>query len=481
MLLTAKADQTSLAASDQHGKSTSSVRVLPEELHELVCAGISNAIEHAISDGLIKTHGSTVGCLEKVFMDEISGPSPQIRYFIRNHEFILCSSVRMSASSGSLQSAQRQYEQDVYNFSRNLGFSMDGAVKWVLKARYFWSGQGYNSPDGEESDHVSSRNEMLHQSSEASLPEMFRLNPVPVEHSDQEPRDITSRGFQAKPSSELKDTLVPDSSQAPVSGGESTFKINDEDEDIMQFLTETELERANELQQRQLRNLKGSDRRFEVDGNVQATIGNQVPDDGSFVGNLVGHHEEFNRVEAAIEEKGEKAAKKAAKKARRAQLKAEMKATRQAEENKSRTEKLQRLLGSPEREGKTTETFEEGPEFEQLEEDKVKPQRQKKKERKRKRDHELPPQSEVELGAHHKHKIARADSDPQDANARNSKTKKGGSQYSPFFQRGRGFKTGEDHASIKAKRLMKSQRNSEDALLKARPSMDFQAPMIQSA
>lgn len=481
MLLTAEADQTSLAASGQHGKSSSSVRVLPEELHELVCAGISNAIEHAISDGLIKTHDSTVGFLEKIFMDEISGPSPQIRYFIRSHEFILCSSVRMSASSGSLQSAQRQYEQDVYNFSRKLGFPMNGAEQWVLKARGFWSGKGYNSPDGEESDHVSSRNEMLHQSSEASLPEMFRLHPVPVEHSDQEPRDITSRGFQANPSSELKNTLVSGISQAPASISESIIKNNnDEIEDAMQLMTENEPRRANQLQQSQLRNLEGSDRRFEDDGNMQATVRKPAPGDRSFVGNLVGHHKEFNRTEAVVKEKGEKAAKKAAKKTRRAQLKAEMKATRQAVEKKSRMEEHESLLGNSEREGKTTEAFEEGSQFEQLDEDKVKPQRQKKKARKRKRDLELPPQLEVQFGEHPKHKIARANSDAQDANSRKSKTKKGGSQYSPFFQRANDLEA-EDDASIQAKRLLKSRRSSEDALLKAKPVMDFQTPMIQSA
>lgn len=459
-LLTAEADQRSLAASGQHSKSSSSVRVLPEELHELVHAGISIAIEHAISDGLIKTHDSTVGHLEKVFMLEISGPSPQIRYFIRNHKFILSCSARTSASSRSSQSAQRQYEQDVYDFSRNFGFPMNDAEKWVLEAREFWSGKAYNSPDVEESDHVSSWKEMLHQSSEVPLPEMFQLHPVPVEHSGHEPRDLTSRGLQAKPSSELKNTLVPNISQAPTSVSESIIEHSYE---------------------RQLRTLKGYDRRLEDDGNIQATIRNPVRGDESFVGNLVGPHEEFNRTEAVVKEKGEKAAKKAAKKVRRAQLKAEMVATGRAVDNKSRMEEHGRLLVHPEKEVKATETFEEGSQFEQFEEDKVKPQRQKKKARKRKRDHELPPQSEVQLEEHHKHKLARADSDAQDANPRKSKTKKGDSQYSPFFQRASGFKADKDGASIHTKRLMKSQLNSEDALLKARSLMDFQAPMIQSA
>lgn len=484
VLLTAEADQTSLAASGRHGKSGFSVRILPEELHELVSAGISNAIEHAISNGLMKTRDSTVGYLEKVFMDEICGPSPQIRYFIRNHEFILSSSVRMSASSGSLRSAQKQYEQDVYDFSRDLGFPMNGAEKWVLKARDVWSGKGYDSPDVEETDHVSSRKEMPHHSSEEALLEMFRLKSAPVEHFDQEPRDIASRGTEGKFSPELESTLVPDILQAPVSAGESTFKNNDEIEDVSQIMTENKVKHANQLQQRQLQNWKDSGRHLEDDGNMQATIKNSVPSDESSVGNLVDLHDEFNRVEAVVEEKGDKATKntaqKAAKKAHREQLEIEMELAKFSVKLKSALKAHNRSLGDSERELKTTETFEEGLQFEQLEEDKIKHQRQKRKTRKRKRDHGLPPQSDVQLKEYHKHNIAIADSDPEDANPRKSKTKKGGSQCSPFFQRTSGSKAGEDNASIQAKRLLESQRNNDDSLLKARPSVGFQAPMIQS-
>ena len=356
MMLTTGADQMSLTSFAQQTKSSASVRVLPEELYGLVRAGISNAIEQAISHDLMRTHESTVGCLEKLFMDEISGPSPQISQFIRNHEFIWSCSVtprcRMKArgifglSSGSLQSAQRQYEQDVYNFSRNLGLPMDGADKWVLKAREVWSEKDYNSPDTEQSNDVSSWNGICDQSSKPSISEMFQL-PLAVKDS------------------------------------------------------------------------------------------------------------------------------------RQAKLKAEKEATRQARKHKRRMEKHECFLENPEWEVQTTKIFEDGAQCEQLE-DNDKPQRQKKKARKRKRDHELP-QSELNSREHHKHSIARADSDPQGTNSRKSKTKKGGPQYSPFFHRSSGSKAEKDDASIQAKRLMDFQRNSEDAFMEAKQLMDFQTPMIQSA
>ena len=91
---------------------------------------------------------SIVEYLKMIFMDEIAGPSPQINHLIRNQDFPWSCSVSpqfrknkirsVDLPSGSVISAQKQYEQNVYDFSRNLGLPMDGAEQWVLKARKFW-------------------------------------------------------------------------------------------------------------------------------------------------------------------------------------------------------------------------------------------------------------------------------------------------------------------------------------------------------
>lgn len=87
-------------------------------------------------------------------MDKISAPTPQISRFIRDDDFFVHSSVypnwiqrqqprdhrRLSAS---LDSAQRQYEKDVYDLARWLGHSMDEAEGWVLQAREFCSEKNY--------------------------------------------------------------------------------------------------------------------------------------------------------------------------------------------------------------------------------------------------------------------------------------------------------------------------------------------------
>lgn len=140
--------------------------------------------------------GSTVEYLKSVFMDEISGPSPQISHCIRNHDFPRSCPIRpclrtkaqrsTGLPSGSSLSAQKQYEQDVYNFSRTLGLSMDDAETWVLKAREFWSEERYNSTNTEEGEDVSSSSEMLDQPFREPSPAMFTVPLVSVEHSETE-------------------------------------------------------------------------------------------------------------------------------------------------------------------------------------------------------------------------------------------------------------------------------------------------------
>ena len=405
-----------------------SVRELPEELYELVRAGISNAIDRAISDNIIVECNQTVEYLKKVFMDEISGPSPRISHFIRNHGFPwscpLRPRLRTEAQrstgllSGSPFSVQKQYEQYVYNFSRTLGLSMDDAERWVLKAREFWSEEKYDNTNIGEGEAVNSSNEMLDQPSNVPSPAIFNVPLVPVEHSDQAPGNNTLNKLQAHPSPQLSNK----------SASESAFKSKDAIEDNLQIMTINELKGAEQLQQPELPYVN-SHCRSEEDKATWAMLRTSALTAGSFVDNGVSHDREVERTEPAVE--GEK--EKAAKRARKALKQAEKKATRQTEKRKRKKGEGEQI-NNPEMQINLTKTVEEASQFEPLE-NKDGSKQQKKKGRKRKEEFEVPSQSEVYFGEQHKHKKGRLESDAHNVNSGKSHTKKRGPQYSPFFKR----------------------------------------------
>lgn len=195
---------------------------------------------------------------------------------------------------------------------------------------------------------------------------------------------------------------------------------------------------------------------------------------------------EIDRMEAADKTKEQKSVQKDAKKARIADSKVQGKARRQAErENAQNSNDHQ--TGRPEEQEpwtsnvghplddqalneqdkpqqqrkkgrkRKTETFEHPPNVQALN-DQDKPHQQRKKGRKRKSDHELPVQSEVP-DEHDKHKKRRMD-DRQDDNSKQTKSKKGGPEHSPFFQRSSGSKAKKDSGE------------------KAEQQKGFQPPMI---
>lgn len=453
MVLTAKADQTSLTSSIRYTRASASIRVLPEELYELVRAGISNAIERAISIDLITEYGRSAESLEKVFMDEISAPTPQIPRFIRDHRLIWSFSApkgwsrrealeKSGYKSGSKRSAQRRYEQDVYDFSRNLGLPIDGAEKWVLKARDFWCENGFDSTNTEESDDLSSWDEMPDQSSRASSPELFRLPLVPIEHSDEAPRDKNR-------SPEFGGTSVFGVSQALTSECKSTFRSKDKIEDNVQPMKRNQFVGARQLQQRQLQNLERSGRRSEDDVNMPVMLKPPILGDRSFLVDLVGPVKDISSTEAVVSGNGEKASRTAVKKSRKAKVKADKGAT------------IENPAGKHEHLGSSDEQVKVASNSEQLEL-KDKPQVQKGKGSKRKRDHDLLSQTEVLFGESHKHQKGHVDGETQDVNPRKGKRKIRGPQQSPFFQRNNGPKA-----------------KKKDAGMKAQQHMGFQPPMIQ--
>ena len=469
-MLIAEVDQTSLASSVRHTKASASIRVLPEELYELVRAGISNAIERAISDNLITGYGRSAESLEKVFLDEISAPTPQISRFIRNHKFIWSFSAPKGWSrrealeisgykAGSKRSAQRRYDQDVYDFSRNLGLPIDVAEKWVLKARDFWYEKGFDSTDTEESDDVSSWDEMPNQSSRASSPEMFRLPLVPIEHDDEAPRNTSSGGFQANRSQESGGTSVFGVSQALTCEGESTFRCKEKIEDTVQPITRNQFVGARQLQQRQLQNLEGSDRRSEENVNMPATLRPPILGDRSLVDDVVGLVEDSSSTEAVVNGYGENPAMRAVTRAVKASRSAKGEADKGAMTG-NRAGKHEHI-GNPEEQMKMASNSEQLSQFEQFEV-KDKPPLQKENRRKRKREHDLLPQSYILFGESHKHQKSRVDGKAQDVSSRKGKRGPRGPQQSPFFQR---------NNVVKAKK--------KDGGMKAQQHMGFQPPMIQ--
>ena len=429
--LTTYVDQTGLISSGQPINRPAPVRQLPEELHELVRAGISNAIDRAISDNKIgeSDRGSReylnaedpiVEYLETVFMEEISGPSPQISHFIRDHEFPRSWPfgrwLKTAAQRSSL-SRQKQYEQDIYNFSRTLGHSMDDAERWVLKAREFWCEVDYGSTNAEEGEQVSSSHEMLDQTS-------------------REP-----------------------------SAGDSTFRSKDKVEDNLHIMTINELKGPGQLQHPEFPYFKFY-RRSENDKATPATL----------KASTLTTEPLASRTDTGVEEE-----EKAGKKARKALKQEKRKAMRQAEKRKRKKGEDEQIanLGEP---AEAIKTVEEVSQFEQLE-DKVKSQRQKKEGRKRKEELEVPPQSEVYYEEQHKHKKRRVESDAQDVNFRKSKAKKHGPQSSPFFQRSSLTEAGKN-VNRKVNQLMDHEGGGSNFKKKdvaddeAKMLVDFSTPMI---
>ena len=418
--------------------------------------------------------GSTVENLKKVFMDEISGPSPQMSQYIRNHGFPWSCPVRprleaqrsIDVPSDSLLFAQKQYEQDLYNFSRTLGLSMDHSERWVLTAREFWSEENYDSTNTEEGEDVGSSNEMLDQPARELSPGMFTVPLVPVEHSDHVPGNSNSDGFQANPSPQLGNK----------SAGESAFRSRDAIEDNLQIMNINELKGAEQLQQPELPYFHHY-RRSEDDKTTPATSRPSTLTAELFVDNGLSQDKEVNRTEAVVEGEEERTAKRA----RKALKQAEKEATRQAGKRK-RKKGEDEQIANPEGQAKMTKTVENPSQFEQLE-DKDKYQRRKKKGRKRKEELEVPPQSGLRFGEQHEHKKGRVESDVQDVNPRKSKTKKRNPQYSPFFQRS-SLAEAEKDVNRKVNQLMDLEpsdsisKKKDVAIDEAKVLVDFSAPMI---
>ena len=411
-------------------------------------------------------------------MDEISGLCPQISHFIRNHGFPWSCPVRsrfrteaqrsIGLPSDFPLSAQKQYEQDVYNFSRTLGLSVDDAERWVLKAREFWSEEKYESTNTEQGEDVGSSNEILDQPFREPSPGMFTVSLEPVEHSDQTP-----------------EISPPDSPFRERSAGDSTFRSKDAVKDNPQIMTTNDLEGAELLQHALIRYSIDFDGRSKDYRTTSPTLRPSTLTAESFVNNAVSHDNKVNATETAVEkeEKATKRARKrAAKKSRRVLQNAEKAAMKQAEEEKDQRQRGgHEQIANPQGQVVMTKIVDEMSQIEQLEdEDKF---QQKKKGRKLKSELELPPQSGDHIGEQHKHKKVRVESGARGVSSRKSKTKKCGPQYSPFFPRN-SLTEAEKDVNRRVNRLMVHEpsdsisKQKDAAIEEAKMLVDFPTPMI---
>lgn len=435
-LLTFGIDQRSFPSSSEQAKAITPARSLPEELYDLVSAGVSNAIQRLISEDYLR-HTNLDGTEETVeswFMEEITKPTPQLSRFIREHHFVWISS-----------SSIRMCEQDVYDLARKLGLSMQEANQWVLTARESWSKKDY---DNEESVGVDISDETSYQLYDSPILEPSMPLP-PIGDLDNATLTPIRAGGYTRSSQQFRGTSTIDAPPAFPSPDEPRIAGEDETEEVGQLLARSKSKGAKQVQ-RYIQSLKDIDPHFAYDS-VMSRL--QFLNGEPLIDNVAGLREEIDKMEAAGKTKEGKAARNKAKKAARKDAKqatmavpeAQNVASRPIAKNKSRESDPHQAERSEEQEPLTSNL------------------EQKKRGGKRKRKHELSALSEVPSEAHHKHKRGRVDRDALDANSKKDREKQDtGPQHSPFFQRSNGPKA-----------------KKKDAVKKAEQLMGFQSPMIQ--
>lgn len=415
---------------------TSFTQKLPEELHDMLEAGLSNAIYRVITnDSIMPMRGlgydrdseDEIDSVVDVFMEELAKPIPQMEPFIRHHRLRkdICEydmPTRMEILSRhyerwiSVKLAHRIFEQEIYDFGRSLGLSKEQATGHVVKAR------------------------------EAS----GKYNVDLMKLGDYESRECT----------DILDYLMnhPKPERKPFGGKIEGLMYLSESEigEIEQLLAKSNSKVAKQVEY-YLQTLKDNDLRSEYETIILRL---RFHEDEPLIDNISGLREKIENLEAADKTKEESIAGKNAKKARKAELRAQRKASRQVEKRKSQTSddhqaerpKKQKLVASnPERPAQV-----------QPIEDQEKALKWKKKGRKLKSEPQLPIQSEAPSEERDQHRKGRVGMDTQDPISKKGKKKRDmGPQHSPFFQRSSNPKV-KKHAVKKAEQLL-----------------DFQVPMIQ--
>ena len=406
-----QADQKSVASSTQFAAGDPPVRELPEKLYELVRAGVSNGIERAISDEVITADEFNAEWLEEILMEAISAPTPQLIQFIRKHPF----------PTNYRKQPRRSAEQEVYDFSRNLGVSISCAENWVLKAREFWVAKNSDSTDSSELS-TDTREGSLDESSGASLLQTVESPLIHDRHYDKAPNDGDSGASYASLSSNSRNNSAPNDPQA------SNSDSMDMTEDGVQ------------------RNTKST---FNA-SIMPATSRAQTRPNESLVDTVLGQDKKIRSTEAVVKDSEEKAARKLTRKARKVLKRARRQADRHLEKHENRKGEDEEISHS-----------EELSEIEQLENN-DEPQQPETRATKRNSDPYILFEPDAQSRNYRNHEKRKVDRDAQDANPSEPKRKKRAPQQSPFFQQ-----------STSAKEKKKG------AGKKAEVKKGFQLPMIQ--
>lgn len=374
------------AGSDEDPLGTSFIKKLPEELHDMLTAALSNTAYRLYKERSLSIFGidSFMGSEDEFdiigggIWDDLAEPSPQMKRFIRrNHlrQAICDHSERecldlLHYDYGpriSVRLAQRIFEQEVYDFGRSIGQSKEQALGHIIKVREDSSKCNIDLP--ELGDYESSECENI-------------LNYL-YAHYEQLLAESNSK--EAK---QVKRYLQEIKNDGPPS-------------EYHQFLSE----------------LQFNGKEPVVDGVLQMNIAYMEAAD-----------------QKKLEEKG---ARKESRKARKAERRAQKEAWRKGEKKKSqKSTRTDPHAGMMRKEQRLVASDHERPAQVQPIEDREKPFKQKKKGRKLKSEPQLPIQSEALSEERDKHKKGRVGGDAQDTTSQKAKRKRDvGPQHSPFFQR----------------------------------------------
>lgn len=391
-----------VAVTDEDPLGPSFIEKLPEELHDMLSAGLANAVKRVVeSDSILPFRpfgydGDSEGEIDGVasyFMEELAKPAPQMERFIRHNRlrkniYEYEGPTRMEVISDyydipiSVEVAHRIFEQEIYDYGRSLGLSKEQATGHVYRARADSSKVGVDlmelgNYDSNECENVLN---YLHAHSEQLLAEKNTKEAKQVKRYLQTLKDNGSH-------SEYDDVMI----------------------------------------------------RLKFDGNEHSVY-------RSLIGKIAD-------MEAADQTKNEKTAGKESRKAHKAKLRAQKRLRRWVDKRMSQqsTELQARMM--PKEQNAFASIPEQPAQFQAIA-GREEPSKRKKKGRKLKSELALPMQLGEPPKEHIKHKKGKVGRAVQDAVSKKAKRKRDvGPQHSPFFQRSSNPKVKKD-AVMKAEQLM---------------------------
>lgn len=130
-----------LADTHEAPLGTSFTQIIPEDLHDMLRAGLSNAISQ-VADilpvggfGFQEESEHEIDGVVNFFMEKLAMPAPQMERFIRQKPVRIEDLCEEYGPGISVQFAHRIFEQELYDFGRSMGLSQQQATGHVIKAR----------------------------------------------------------------------------------------------------------------------------------------------------------------------------------------------------------------------------------------------------------------------------------------------------------------------------------------------------------